>query len=88
MAIFFIRLTEGDNSARSIAFECDHETVADATRAIHEQGYLSGYRCEWNWNRDGSERSIRKKTGLTLTLGRVSTIEEPFVHFTEPSNGR
>ena len=85
MAIFFIRLVADDDySARSITFECDSPTVADATDRIHEKGYLSGYRCEWRWNADRSERSIHKRSGLTLTSGRVATIEEPFTGFVAP----
>jgi len=87
MAIFFIRLIEDDNSARSIAFECDSPTVAAATKTIHELGYLSGFRCEWTWNSDRTERSIRKKSGLTLTNGRVTAIEEPFTGFVGEGNG-
>jgi hypothetical protein len=81
MAIFFVRLTDSEHGARSIAFSCRHHDVAAATRALHRDDYLSGHRCEWRWNEDRTRREIISRTGLTLSAERISAIEEPHVHF-------
>lgn len=78
MGLFFIRLAEHNDryTPKSITFECEHDNVADLTRAL-AQSLVAGQRCEWRWNNDRSSRTIISRTGMTLSAPLVATIAEP-----------